>query len=156
MIQANKPKPLNICTCWDSQCSEALAFGQKIFLALTESKRPLSFWTLLNGSFTSFNWIEDIGIFSLFSKAAFLKTGIMMMFHSGFVGLGCFSLEEKQTHRGITHLPTNLQDIKGKVLSRSGQQLPAALAVLPPGPCPIHLPGIWSLTKDSPGMFDTL
>lgn len=121
-----------------------------------KSKRPLSFWTLLNGCFTSVHWIEDIGIFSLFSKVAFLKTGIIMIFHSGFVGLGCFSLEEKQTHRGIVHLPTNIQDTKSKVLARSGQQLPAAPAAIPPGPCPVHLLVTWNLTKDSPGMSDTI
>lgn len=79
-----------------------------------------------------------------------------MTFHSGFVGLGCFSLEEKHTHRGIIHLPTILQDTKSKALARSGQQPPAAPAVIPPGPCPIHLLIIWSLTKDSPGMFDII
>lgn len=63
-----------------------------------KSKTPLPFQTLLNGCFSSLNWIEDIGVFSLFSKAAFLKTGIIMIVHPVFVSLGCFSLEEKHTH----------------------------------------------------------
>lgn len=120
-----------------------------------KSKRPLSFWTLLNGYFTLFNAIEDVGIFSLFSEVAFLKKGTIIIFHSVFVGLGCFSLGEKHTHRGILHPPTNHQDTKSKVLARSGQQPPASPAVTPPGLCPIHLPAIWSLPKYSPGMLDT-
>lgn len=121
---------------------------KNLFCSHIKSKRPLSFWRLLNGCFSSFNWIEDFGVFSLFSKIAFLKTGIIMIFHSVFVGLGCFSLEEKHTHTGIIHLPTNLQDTKCKVLAKSGQQLPAAPAVIPPGPCPVRLPITWSLTRN--------
>lgn len=46
--------------------------------------------------------LETLGFSSLFSKTAFLKTGIIMIFHSVFVGLGCFSLEEKHAHRDYT------------------------------------------------------
>lgn len=81
-------------------------------------------------------------------------------FHSGSVGLGCFCLEEKQTHThthtGIIHLPRHLQDTKSKVLARSDQQLPAAPAVIPPAPCPVGFPAVWSPTKGSPGVFDTI
>lgn len=116
MIQANKPKPLNICTCWDSQCS-ALAFGQKSFLLSHEKLKTI---VLLH----TFEWLFYLiqldwrhWDFLLIYQIAFLKTGIKMNFILVLWVWGVFVWRRsRHTHPGIIHLPTHLQDTKSKVL----------------------------------------